>query len=742
MRTEAVLEPLGEARIALESVDVQGSLRGLMSEVIVTQNYQNLENTNIEATYTFPLPLDAVLLDVSLDLNGKKMQGLVAAKNEAENRYEDAIDEGDSAILLQELEPGLFSLNVGNILPNEKAVVQFKYAKLHRWQGESLRFHLPTTIAPRYGNPFASGLDPHQVPEYSLSGDYEFSINVRVEGELAKANFECPSHAVKVLEQSGARVISLSGGSAVMDRDFVLVLHEPDGSKIDGLWSKDNEEYVALASFHPVSPDGVPESPHCIKLVVDCSGSMGGDSIVQAKEALREIITQLKPIDYFNIIKFGTRFDLLFREPVIANQTNIEKASRFVERINADMGGTEIESALEAAYKCGTIEWLPSDLLLITDGEVWHDRRIFRNAQRSKHRIFTVGVGSAVSQAFVREIAEITSGACELVSPRENMSERIVRHFMRIDQPQASARIEWPTEPIRQIPVDVKTVYAGDTLHVFGWFSERPVGKANLVITFEGGRVVTQEVKFPTEVEKRGELLANLPRVAAHARLRSLPEDEAVSLAVKYQLVTEHTSCVLVFERNENEKPVDFPAIRKVLQTLAAGYGGMGSVRTANYMLGTEASEKESLFESRMSLGSSSIRRKSMHRTENFEMPQYLQADRLDKIDSISQLIDGLNSTYSDRAVRQLNVESIDDLIALGLDRIFSHQLSVLVDDTSEETSIVICFLVQLSNSEFGKRLSPHVKWLIRKADKNNVVSQATVANTVSQLINHRLRTV
>ena len=67
----ATLEPVGEARIALESVDIQASLRGLVSEIVLTQTYQNLENSNIEAVYTFPLPLDAVLLDLTLELNGK-----------------------------------------------------------------------------------------------------------------------------------------------------------------------------------------------------------------------------------------------------------------------------------------------------------------------------------------------------------------------------------------------------------------------------------------------------------------------------------------------------------------------------------------------------------------------------------------------------------------------------------------------------------------------------------------------
>jgi len=73
----AVLEPVGEGQIALQSVCVDAILRGLLSEVTVSQSYANLEKTNIEAVYTFPLPLDAVLMELTLELNGEILHGEV-----------------------------------------------------------------------------------------------------------------------------------------------------------------------------------------------------------------------------------------------------------------------------------------------------------------------------------------------------------------------------------------------------------------------------------------------------------------------------------------------------------------------------------------------------------------------------------------------------------------------------------------------------------------------------------------
>ena len=63
-----------------------------------------------------------------------------------------------------------------------------------------------------------------------------------------------------------------------------MVAKQSSQSVLDGLYAQDDEEYVALASFHPVLPENSTESARCVKLVVDCSVSMSGDSIDQAKE--------------------------------------------------------------------------------------------------------------------------------------------------------------------------------------------------------------------------------------------------------------------------------------------------------------------------------------------------------------------------------------------------------------------------------------------------------------------------
>ncbi|MCP4450569.1 MAG: VWA domain-containing protein [Planctomycetes bacterium] len=256
-------------------------------------------------------------------------------------------------------------------MAGEQAKISFRYAQLHCWQGDSLRFHLPTTLAPRYGDPTAAGLREHEIPEHTLNASYGFRLNLTIEGQLAAAEVDCPSHKVTMDSQEGQLSITLNGGTRIMDRDFILVVREPEDFVGVGLYAPDREGVVAFATFHPRLPEPAKPQTRCIKLVVDCSGSMSGDSIHQARAALCEILDLLAPSDWFNLTAFGSDHRLLFKEPVPADELHIHHADRFLQNMDADMGGTELESALEATYACGAPGAISPDVLLITDGDVW-----------------------------------------------------------------------------------------------------------------------------------------------------------------------------------------------------------------------------------------------------------------------------------------------------------------------------------------------------------------------------------
>ena len=82
----SVLTGIDGERVALTDVSVSSVLRDLLAEVTVSQTYRNDEPINIEAVYTFPLPLDATLLDLQVEIGGRVLKGVVVEKKAAKER--------------------------------------------------------------------------------------------------------------------------------------------------------------------------------------------------------------------------------------------------------------------------------------------------------------------------------------------------------------------------------------------------------------------------------------------------------------------------------------------------------------------------------------------------------------------------------------------------------------------------------------------------------------------------------
>lgn len=582
-------------KVALSDVEVRATLRDLLCEVSVTQVYRNDEQVAIEAVYTFPLPLDAVLLDLEVTLGARVLHGMVVEKASAEAQYERAIDRGDSAVMLQQLEPGLWTMNVGNLLPGELARITVRYALMYRWDGDRLRLLFPTTIAPRYGvSPHA----PHQVPEHALTVENHFTFAVEVAGALRDAQFSSPSHAIGLERGETTTTLTLREARAVMDRDVVVQVRAPQVARGFALGGADGDGTAVLASFQPFFPGLRQPQRLALAIVVDCSGSMQGDSMALARRALHDAIGALQPDDRVGVIAFGNEAEAMAPRLVACTSEGVARARAFVGGLDATMGGTEIGNAMRSAYALFGEEG-HGDLFLITDGEVSGWQSVVQEAKRSGHRVFTVGVGSAVSEAFVRELATVTGGACELVSPREGMSERIVRHFERMRAPRArQVRVVWPAGARDVTPARVDAVYEGDTVIASARFDGVATGTVQLEVETEGGEVGRSELPIPPVLHEsaivarddagagsaRGDVAprpSSVARLAASLRLAALDESAARAVALRYQLASPYTHWLVIVERAEGERGSALPALRKVPQTLAAGWGGAGTVTGA-----------------------------------------------------------------------------------------------------------------------------------------------------------------
>ena len=486
------------------------------------------------------------------------------------------------------------------------------------------------------------------------------------------------------------------------------------------LLDRDDGDWVVLASFRPEFPDLGESGVHrCLKIVVDCSGSMSGDSIEQVRIAGERILDSLRPGDLFDIVAFGTSHHVLFGREMPASRTNVARARDFVHRLDADLGGTEIESALRAAYGIAGEPGMPRDLLLITDGEVWDTDAAVAEARASGHRIFTVGVGSAVAEPFVRALAQATGGACELVTPREDMAERIHRHFQRILAPPAErARVIWPAPVRGAVPDPLPPPYPGDTMHLFGSFAERPHGPVVLELELADGRTISHRLEIGpmpprnAGVEGTSAGRSDLARMGAAQRLPAIADSAAATeLAVRYQLLSEWTDYLVVHVRAETDKADELPTLVKVPQVPAAGWHGIGTVHRAER---APVKALHSHAPPPSAAAPSPPSERVMFELAPPPRPQTLR--------SPIEIVAALN----ERSLPAL--PTLDYLAALGTPDELIEDLRKLVNGDEDPTAVVIVFLYLLCESPAGSDLDRRQRRLILSAYKKLAPRAATVS--------------
>src|SRR5262245_44870246 len=189
--------------VPLSGVSVDAEISSFCARVAVTQRYVNHESDPIEAVYLFPLDEGAAVHGFEAIVDGTLVVGEVKEREEAFERYDDALQEGHGAFLLDEERPDIFQASVGNVLPGKEVLLRIVYVTELAVEGGGVRFTLPTTVSPRYapaqdragvGRPDAETLNPDvawRVP-YGL----DLSVGLTMPGPIAR--IESPSHPVSV----------------------------------------------------------------------------------------------------------------------------------------------------------------------------------------------------------------------------------------------------------------------------------------------------------------------------------------------------------------------------------------------------------------------------------------------------------------------------------------------------------------------------------------------------------------
>ncbi|MBI4332846.1 MAG: VWA domain-containing protein [Chloroflexi bacterium] len=585
-----------ETIVPLTGVEVQGTVTGRAARVKVSQRFRNAEDTPVEAVYKFPLPENAALCSFKAIIGDRTIAGEVKERDKAFAEFDDALAEGHGAFLLDEERPNIFTLSVGNLLARQEATIEIEYVNLLPANGAEVRFFLPTTISPRYvppGMPDQDGIPVNDIvnPDFALHVSYGLKITLDIQGKDAIAAVECPSHSIVSGFASDSIRVEFASGTVAMDRDFVLNIRYRKGSESRGfVWSGGGASFVQADVCYPPDDRSDPpgQHPREIVFVLDCSGSMTGSSIAEARLALQVLLRALGEKTAFNIYRFGSTFEKLFPCSQPYDPGRLETALAKLQKTEANLGGTQVLEPLMDIYSCPAPDG--RDIVLITDAQIGNEAEVIQLVKQHAHntRLFTVGIGYGPNEYFIKQGAGITGGSSETVAPGERVESKVLRLYRKMVSDSITGLVLKTGDHPVQAPAS-PSVFEGETITVLARLDG---ARTPNHITVSGSKADGQ-VKWELPLAPVTTAMPPLPVLWARERIRDLEEGgeaagsrqaerkarsakkEIVELSQQYGVISRETSFLAIETRPEAEKVKGEIVLRKIPVPLTYGWHGI-----------------------------------------------------------------------------------------------------------------------------------------------------------------------
>ena len=578
--------------------DIRLTYTGPVGRARVRQQFFNGTGEWVHARYVFPLPGEAAVDHLLIRVGEREIVGEIQEKQQAKQTFQRARQQGQSATLVEQERPNLFTTSVANIGPGESLSVEIGFSVTADYDGSGYLSRIPLTMTPRYVPPQTNAAgrneravsDAHRItPPFAKAqaqDSHRVAISVEIDAGVPISLIESATHSISTANLGAGYEVRLRDQHVALDRDFELRWVPASSSEAEAsLWVEEGDRGLfglLLLTPPPGSDAAASTLSRELILVVDTSGSMAGLSLTQAQASLLFALDRLNPTDHFNIIQFNSTTRRLFPSSVSASVGNLAAARAYVSQLIAE-GGTEMAPALVAATGSPVTTGI-KQIVFITDGSVGNEAGLVEllESRLSDARLFTVGLGSAPNGWFMREVARVGRGTFTMIPTIDQVRTRMTQLFEKLTRPQVTdINVDWAASA-DPFPNPVSDLYAAEPLMVAAKLDAIPD-----LVTVSGrtGDQYWVRQLVPQRVESLG-----LAQVWARRKIsqrlarpgqRTLVDIAALTeFALSFDLLTPYTSLVAV-DRTPS-RPAGTPAVHgDVGSILPAGSRMLGLPPTA-----------------------------------------------------------------------------------------------------------------------------------------------------------------
>lgn len=564
----------GVDQLPLKSTSADVNISGVIADVKVTQVYKNEGRHPLEAIYVFPASTRAAVYGMKMTIGERTINAVIKKREDARKDYEKAKEEGKSASLLEQQRPNVFQMNVANILPGDIIKVELSYTELLVPTDKVYEFVYPTVVGPRYSNQrveTAPASEKWVQNPYLHQGElptYTFDIQVNLSAGLPIQKIFSPSHKVNVNYDGPADATIALEKSEEYDgnRDYILK-YQLSGEQIESgllLYKGEKENFFLLMLQPPkrVTISQIPGREYIF--IVDVSGSMYGFPLDISKKLLKDLISNLRPNDKFNVLLFAGGSSVLAETSLSANTENIGKAIHFIEQQRGG-GGTELLPALRRALALPRAEGYSRTVVIATDGYVTVEEQAFDliRSNLGDANMFAFGIGSSVNRHIIEGMAHVGMGEPFIITKPEEAPAK-AEAFRKLIQAPLLTQIKLDFGRFKTYdvePLGIPDVLAERPVIVFGKWQGSRHGTITLQGT-TGDRAYEQAIDVakikPLKENSALRFLWARHRIMLLSDYNMLRSDddrvkEVTELGLAYNLLTAYTSFVAIDNEIRNK---------------------------------------------------------------------------------------------------------------------------------------------------------------------------------------------
>lgn len=556
--------------VHMKTHEVNVTINNGFARTEVDQVFANDGDRDMEAIYTFPLPKQASLSELSLWIDGKEVLGEVVEKQKARDVYEKQKARGNETALAEKDDFKTFNVSVGQVRARSEARVRFVY-----YQPIEIDLNVG-----RYLYPLAEGnVDDERIQFWSVDNTVResFAFNLTLKSAFPVKEVRLPDYQ----DRADIRKEAMKGDGGRAGDVYRVKVENREGASL----SRDVVFYYRLDDSVPARMELIPyrQGPDDAgtfmvvvtpaasleriaegtdwTFVLDTSGSMAGRKIATLMDGVSRVLGKMSPNDRFRIVTFNSHAQDFSGGFLQATPDNVKTAMERIKQIQAG-GSTALFDGLDMAY--GMLDGdRTTGIILVTDGVCnegpTRHEDFLKLIKRFDVRLFTIVIGNSANQPLMDRIAKESAGFAMSISEGDDIAGRLIQAKAKVGhQCLHDVKLSFRGEKAKDLtPARPGSLYMGQQLVMFGRYTGHGEVEVELSAKISGQeRTWHAKAELPLVDTDNPELERLWALSAVEDQMEMIREKgesdslrkRVADLGKEYSLVTDYTSMIVLRE--------------------------------------------------------------------------------------------------------------------------------------------------------------------------------------------------